>query len=1286
VEGDYDLHLYLDSFDECLLRIDTIASILADELPKYPLNRLKLRIASRTASWPTLLERALKEGYGEQNYAAVELVPLRRVDVLEAATESGLPSPSAFLERVDDLQVSSLAGKPITLNMLLDTYAREGDLPTDLVSLYAKGCLILCEEQNDARRAARLRGTLSPTGRMAVAARVAAATQYGNRYAVWTGTEAEGRPAEDVAIPELTGGTEDAEQPIAVTDDVVLETLGTGLFSSRGQERLGWSHQTFAEYLAARYCLERNYTIEQLRSLVFHPRRARVIPQVREVASWLALQHERLFREIAESDPEVLLGSAAPSLSIEQRRVLTEALLENSDRNQILHVHHNLVLRNLAHPRMGEQLEPVLRDRTRPEGTRYFAAKIVRDCGVTDIGETLLAIMLSADESLELRTVVAYALGDVGLESERERMRPLLGLSREIDPKDELRGAALRAVYPGSVYDEAMWDFLVHPRASLFFGAYNSFLSYSVAPKLNAANLPAALRWCTQQSMEDIGPIVELEGNIFELAIEHLQAEEVAESLAGAVLKRCRAFRGLPGRRSTKQKGLEQMLLEDDERRRRFLSAFLPLLNPENAHLMIFPLALLTSRDLDWFIERIEQGRSPDPSVEANLVRRLACSWEADAVMKVWNACERNFTIKTACQELFDSWPLDSEMAKWERRSRADFLKEQGIETAPAMGPRLEAALSQSETEDVDAWMRVLYEMSVEEGTPGSFQPRWMKMPTLPGWIGASEETRNRIVQSAKRYLTRTTFPESGPAEPNLARNGASAAIDALWLVQLEEPSYLEEQTNAFWARWIPSFLEDGRAGDDKVPEIEAAVRLASKAAPETMNRELLAQIERENGGQQKYLFSSAVIERAWSESLGADLLEKLKRNDLVATIQEALLSKLLVHEVPGAREWVEDVVRSDHESERGMALARSLLHAGEHRAWSVIWPLIQSDAAFGKSLLEGASYGRSDGASFSAGFSEGELEALYIWLVEHYPPSQDRQVSGAVGPVDTIRFLRDGTLEVLKKKGTFAACDALVRIELHFPEYRWMRYHFDEAEVLACALTWEPPAPLSIIEMASDRNQRIVESSAQLLDVLVESLSRLQAELHGELPSVVDLWNNRQDEWWPVQEEDVSDSIARFLRRDLVEHRVVVNREVQIRRGRAGEMPGQSTDIYVTAPVPEDSPGAHYGAVQVVIEVKGSWNDGLMLDMERQLRDRYLRNSNSRTGLYVTAYFKATTWLQSDHRRVKSAAREIDQLREQLSRQAQVLSGSVTIRSFVLDASLDSTAASEVSDIRSES
>ena len=147
VTGHHELHLYLDSFDECLLRIDTVASLLADELPKYPLGRLKLRIASRTASWPPVLERALEAGYGNDQYAAVELVPLRRVDVLNAAVLTGLADPQAFVERIDQLQIAALASKPLTLNMLLGTFARDGDLPPDLVSLYDKGCLILCEER-----------------------------------------------------------------------------------------------------------------------------------------------------------------------------------------------------------------------------------------------------------------------------------------------------------------------------------------------------------------------------------------------------------------------------------------------------------------------------------------------------------------------------------------------------------------------------------------------------------------------------------------------------------------------------------------------------------------------------------------------------------------------------------------------------------------------------------------------------------------------------------------------------------------------------------------------------------------------------------------------------------------------------------------------------------------------------------------------------------------------------------------------------------------------------------
>jgi hypothetical protein len=120
--------------------------------------------------------------------------------------------------------------------------------------------------------------------------------------------------------------------------------------------------------------------------------------------------------------------------------------------------------------------------------------------------------------------------------------------------------------------------------------------------------------------------------------------------------------------------------------------------------------------------------------------------------------------------------------------------------------------------------------------------------------------------------------------------------------------------------------------------------------------------------------------------------------------------------------------------------------------------------------------------------------------------------------------------------------------------------------------------------------------------------------------------------------------------------------------------MPGQSTDIHVDATSPEGGQGDPYGSIQLIIEVKGSWNDGVMVDMGDQLRDRYMKNNNCRIGVYLVAHFSAERWIASDDRRRKSRAHSLNDLRTELSEQAQKLSRAVHIRSFVLDASLDST------------
>src|SRR6516225_5532263 len=125
-KGKGEFHLFLDSFDECLVRIETLAGLLADEIKRLPLERFRLRIASRSAAWPSSFEQELSDLWGKNCVEVYELAPLRRVDVIEAASATGLPDPDTFMRAVDEKQVVPLAIKPVTLQFLLNTYRKSG--------------------------------------------------------------------------------------------------------------------------------------------------------------------------------------------------------------------------------------------------------------------------------------------------------------------------------------------------------------------------------------------------------------------------------------------------------------------------------------------------------------------------------------------------------------------------------------------------------------------------------------------------------------------------------------------------------------------------------------------------------------------------------------------------------------------------------------------------------------------------------------------------------------------------------------------------------------------------------------------------------------------------------------------------------------------------------------------------------------------------------------------------------------------------------------------------------
>lgn len=435
VEGDYRLHVFLDSLDECLLRVDTVAALLVDELRNYPVERLSLRIGCRTAEWPaSLLEQGLKDLWGEDNFEAYELAPLRRTDVASAAAANGI-DPEAFLEATHEAGAVPLAIKPITLDFLMGSYRATGEFPTRQADLYLEGCRWLCEERNDSRVASGRTGELTSDQRLAVAARIAAVTVFSNKYAVWNGVQQAAPEKEDVLVRTLAGGTEFiGEDEFSVGEDAIREVLGIGLFSARGPREVGLGAPDLCG--VPRCALPGTEERARRQSHVAHRasrrRGGRMVSQLHEAAAWLASMSPEVFCELTEADPEVLLRSDAASTDAEGKAALVGTLLKLYDEEKILDGGWAPRVRyeRLEHPGLAEQLRPYVVDGSKSLSARRVALDIAEACGLRALQDDAAGVALDPNDDLLVRKGAAHFVAVVGDGPTRPPLAARVGHSR----------------------------------------------------------------------------------------------------------------------------------------------------------------------------------------------------------------------------------------------------------------------------------------------------------------------------------------------------------------------------------------------------------------------------------------------------------------------------------------------------------------------------------------------------------------------------------------------------------------------------------------------------------------------------------------------------------------------------------------------------------------------------------------------------------------------------------------------------------------------------------------
>jgi hypothetical protein len=1285
-EGTDHLSVILDSFDES--GIDYLGSVLADELEALPRDRLSLAIACRTLHWPAYLEKDLRRLWDDDTVGVYELAPLTYEDVVLAAGATLADRADDFLREISRLSLGSLASKPFTLRFLLDSYSNEGRLPPSQVEVYEHGFWLLAAETSERRRDEGRMGIWTPDERFAIATRIAAVLAFGNCTAVSTAVAGTALAGGELTIAGMAGGTEPIPRgTVDVTEAAVLETLASGLFSGRGQHRMGFWHRTAEDFLAARYVRNRDLDPEQAMGLLVHPAdpQGRIAPRLRSVAAWVAALIPSLLPRIAAADPEVLISSDIQITDPETKAKLVDAALQMFDRGEMVFAVLGPYYRldRLAHPGIAEQLRPWMAAPGESEG-RIAAFCFARECHVSELESEVLRVALDPAEPERIRFWALLAAGTIIAPEKRAILRPLAFI-KSGDSQYHLKGTALEILFPSHLSLDDVFTAISASGDHSFGGAYEHFVTSHLPENIRDEDLPKALRWIAAEGRSVWAfAMRHAADRLMRRAWAFIDQDDVRDALALVAWSRLKRDERVFSRQILDKEEADP--LDDATGRRRLLTGMVPLLrDPERDafHLLYGDGSLTRFEDVPWIVEQAVVD-ADNAWTWAYLTGHTASIGEAEHANSILEAAERSPAIRERFAGALGALDLDSPEA---RQLKADHLRRErrerrrGNSRDPRFtptAPEIERLLAKAESEAInatvdaqpDAFWHLIHILRFQPSGEGGMSEFVLDIPKLPGWEAANAETRHRINTAARKYLLQRV-PDHGP----MSREGQLyrpeiAGYMALRHLGREDPSWFAQLEPEICERWLPSLIAAefvvGSGQERDLSILKQGKAACPQAFADAFVDLFRAELDRGRGWVLEPLMelvdeSVVSLTAAWLHDVRdrpevyRALLRPLVQLGSRTAIDEALTNIPAPPPHDNAARWT------------AVESARALLAFAPEEGWPVIWKAIQSDDDFGALVLGSSLESLPEHRSLIE-FPAQHLGDLYVWLARR-SDAADRRRSRNELP-SRIERLESQVLELLSGRSDPETVAVLRGAAEELPNRPWLRRTIRRVEGRTLEQTWVAPAPNEILALEGRRNNRLIRNDAQLASVVLESLGRLQERLNLPNPPTFALWDRARDTWRPKEEERLSDFIADHLRFDLRQHGLIVNREVEIREKQGGA-PGEIPDIIVSKSVAGASPETTRTA-SVVIEVKGCWHPEVLDAMKTQLRDRYLERAGSDAGIYCVGWYECPQWDRTDRRRKVVPVPTLQALREQLTSQATSLSqGGRRVDVFVLDAAL---------------
>ncbi len=1293
--GTHLLTLVVDGVDEGLIKITSFVSYLAGLLKECPRDRLQLILACRSLEWSEsegqdLMRLWTAPKVTETRAGIFELCPLREKDVRLAAElilgTAKQASADKFLRSLRQRQLVGLATRPLTLKMLLREFREGAGFSKSHRQLYRRYSHDLCNEINPARqRSLRDRNVprlqVSAKHRERIAGRIASLLITCGRSAIWTGVPGQAA-ASDLTIAEICA-TPDQAQGIEFSVDpyMVEAVLESPLFWPKGNGRVGFFHQTFADCLAAEYL--RTLPFPQVRTLLCRQDKHGefVHPPLAEFAAWLAGESEELLHHLLRHDPETLLRSDVSEIKEGSRAALVDAILNKATAGELFDARGlERFFHTLNHPKLAAQLRPVINNRKANPTARRIALRIAERCAVTALFEDAFARVRDPRET-ELQSLAASTLDDLADETTVRRLVQFLKAKRA---KPLYQGVQLSLAH--ATLKLRAWTLTeALPYLEKQFpdrDTSNHIIAQHAVPADAEALLHGCLRW--PGCFDGLSPYRAFVAAAHDLGLARIQEPAIRRLLARVWWKARQAHHHDEFKGDDRDSPTLQGRLHQDAVLRLAFIADLAALAPVQASDRWWQLnELFRAEDFPEFLRLAQIAPAGPRKVYAQLAARTYDVQTHASLLGDLLASVAKEPLLSAAFSWLRTWPLDApetittrdnyrESLQWHAKAEDARKKRRSRPNPVKAWERDMAYLPQGNAKH---WLTIAHNLFVHrEGEKPADDENRFDLRTSPGWKHHDEAARAAISAAARRFLIEE------PGNPHHPIGGNSEydtlAYRALYLLRTEiKPD--ASLADPVRRRWLPIIFDEFSNGDAHHLEMMAiAYGLDASAMRQLLEERMLRDAARDQG----LCLELREFALCWDQPLADFVIQLIvAKIDRPETIR-CLMDHLAEHDGPSALKlWRQLQLTRSQKEDRLVAAHAAIFGWRLFEYWPDLFPPLTADHAYAEKVFRRIeTHDRRNFLKRGQPRPADQFAELFFLLYQLFPPVSDPPVPIGKSYSPTWRMeigrLRDEMLQALVVLGTEDAATELARLaDKVVPADRLsVRWRWREALVAARRSAWQPPNPSVVLSLVEKANRRWLVDEGDLLDLVLESIARLENNLTKQPNSLRrDFWKVRPGPgktkyYSPHDEVEISRRIATWLQSDLAPNRgITLQREVQIQWDRR-------TDLEIRA---VGLTGTNLRPLEIILEVKGCWHPKLNSALPDQLVQDYLQRSGRTHGIYLVAWTQCALWQDPlDSRKVRWKSATIASARQRAGALAAPYNGITEpyiVRAVVLDARL---------------